>query len=57
MPAAYPLAYDAAKQLNAAAARSGNHECAAHWAGQGAPLAREMSAQALVATLIRESGL
>lgn len=57
IPAAYPLAYDATKQLNAAAASNGNHEFAAHWAGQGAPLIREMPAAELVATLLSESGL
>lgn len=54
VPAAYPVAYDAAKQLHAAAAKTGNHEYAAHWAGQGAPLARAMPAAELVATLVRE---
>ncbi|MEX2963384.1 NAD(P)H-dependent flavin oxidoreductase [Microbulbifer sp. TYP-18] len=53
-PIAYPVAYDAAKQLNAAAAKLGNHEFAAHWAGQGAPMARELPAAQLVATLVRE---
>ncbi|MGJ7913882.1 NAD(P)H-dependent flavin oxidoreductase [Massilia sp. LXY-6] len=53
-PAAYPVAYDAAKQLHAAAAKAGNHEFAAHWAGQGAPLAREMSAAEMVRTLVGE---
>lgn len=53
-PAAYPVAYDAAKQLNAAAAKAGNHEFAAQWAGQGAPLAREMSAAEMVRTLVEE---
>ena len=54
IPAAYPVAYDAAKQLHAAAAKAGNHEYAAHWAGQGAPLARAMPAAELVETLVRE---
>jgi nitronate monooxygenase len=54
--AAYPLAYDVAKQLHAAAAKSDNHEFAAHWAGQGAPLAREMPAAELVRTLVDEMG-
>ena len=53
-PAAYPMAYDAAKQLNALAAKSNNHEFAAHWAGQGAPLARELTAAKLVETLMQE---
>lgn len=53
-PPAYPVAYDAAKRLHAAAAKAGNHEYAAHWAGQGAPLARAMPAAELVRTLVRE---
>lgn len=52
--APYPVAYDAAKQLNALAAKHGNHEFAAQWAGQGAPLAREMPAAELVALLMDE---
>jgi nitronate monooxygenase len=48
------VAYDAAKQLHAAAAKAGNHEFAAHWAGQGAPLAREMPAGEMVRTLVGE---
>ncbi|WP_027797416.1 NAD(P)H-dependent flavin oxidoreductase [Paraburkholderia acidipaludis] len=54
VPAPYPVAYDAAKQLNAAAAKLGNHEFAAQWAGQGAPLARELPAAQLVQTLVAE---
>ncbi|MGI6247718.1 MAG: NAD(P)H-dependent flavin oxidoreductase [Pseudochelatococcus sp.] len=53
-PAAYPVAYDAAKQLNAAAAKQGNNEFAAQWAGQGAALARELPAARLVETLVME---
>ncbi|MFT3819384.1 MAG: nitronate monooxygenase [Rubrivivax sp.] len=57
-PAAYPLAYDAAKRLHAAAAAQGNiefaAEFAAHWAGQGAPLARELPAAELVQRLVDE---
>lgn len=53
-PAAYPVAYDAAKQLHAAASKLDNHEFAAHWAGQAAPLARELPAEALVRTLVEE---
>ena len=53
-PADYPVAFDAAKQLHAAAAKAGEHGYAAHWAGQGAPLARAMPAAALVATLVAE---
>jgi nitronate monooxygenase len=54
-PAAYPVAYDAAKRLNAAAAKRGNHEFAAQWAGQGAPLARELPAAELLAKLVDEA--
>jgi len=57
IPAAYPLAYDAAKQLHALASQSGSacaSEFAAQWAGQGAPLARALPAAELVATLRRE---
>lgn len=53
-PAPYPCAYDAAKSLHAAAAKTGNHEFAAQWAGQGAPLARELPAAQLVKTLLAE---
>ncbi|QEM82652.1 NAD(P)H-dependent flavin oxidoreductase [Halomonas binhaiensis] len=53
-PAAYPVAYDAAKQLNAAAAKLGNHDFAAHWAGQGATMARELPAAELMRQLVRE---
>ena len=53
-PAAYPRAYDAAKQLHAAASRRGEHTYAAHWAGQGAPMIREIPAAQLVATLAQE---
>lgn len=52
--AAYPVAYDAAKQLNATAAKLGNSEFAAQWAGQGAALARELPADALVRLLVQE---
>jgi len=52
----YPTAYDAGKALNAAA--KGSHEAGygAQWAGQGAPLVRELSAAALVASLAEEFG-
>ena len=54
-PAAdYPVAYDAGKQLHGAASKAGNHEFAAHWAGQGAPLIREMAAAQLVRVLMAE---
>lgn len=50
----YPVAYDAAKQLHAAAARHGVSDFAAQWAGQGAPLARALPAADLVAVLLEE---
>lgn len=50
----YPIAYDAAKALHAAASAKGNHDFAAHWAGQSAPLARELPAAALIEQLVTE---
>jgi len=51
---AYPVTYDAGKALHAAALAKGNTEFAAQWAGQGAPLVREMPAGDLVRELIGE---
>ncbi|QQV79478.1 nitronate monooxygenase (plasmid) [Sphingomonas aliaeris] len=53
-PPDYPIAYDAGKALHAAAKAHGEHGYGAHWAGQGAPMARAMPAAALVATLAEE---
>jgi nitronate monooxygenase len=53
-PPDYPIAYDAGKALHAAAAARGEHGYGAQWAGQGAPLAREMPAAELVELLARE---
>lgn len=50
----YPIAYDAGKSLNAAGKAAGQYGYGAHWAGQGAPLARAMPAQALMRVLQRE---
>ncbi|QEY71367.1 NAD(P)H-dependent flavin oxidoreductase [Pseudomonas denitrificans (nom. rej.)] len=50
----YPITYDAAKALTAAATAKGNTDFAVQWAGQGAPLSREMSAAELVSTLMAE---
>ncbi|MWJ29055.1 DUF561 domain-containing protein [Halomonas sp. ZH2S] len=50
----YPIPYDAAKSLNAAAMTKGHREFAAHWAGQGAPLARELPAKDLIGILLAE---
>jgi nitronate monooxygenase len=51
---AYPIAYDAAKALHAAAKAAGEFGYGAHWAGQGAPLARSLPAATLVAELRSE---
>lgn len=53
-PAAYPRAYDAAKQLNAAARAAGQPGFAAQWAGQGAPLSRPLPAAQLMQRLVAE---
>lgn len=50
----YPITYDAGKSLNAAGKAAGHYGYGAHWAGQGAPLARAMSTQALMQALKRE---
>jgi nitronate monooxygenase len=50
----YPIAYDAGKALNAAAKAKGEPGYGAHWAGQGAPLARALPAAELVAALRSE---
>lgn len=52
--AAYPMAYDAGKSLNAAAKARGEFGYGAQWAGQGAPLARFMPAAELMAALVQE---
>lgn len=52
----YPIAYDAGKALNAAAKAAGETGYGAHWAGQGAPLARSLPAAELVAALAKELG-
>jgi len=50
----YPIAYDAGKALNAAAKAARETGYGAHWAGQGAPLARALPAARLVALLAEE---
>jgi nitronate monooxygenase len=50
----YPIAYDAAKSLNAAAKSAGETGYGAHWAGQGALMARSLPASTLVAELQSE---
>jgi nitronate monooxygenase len=54
LPPEYPIAYDAAKALHAVARTRGEHGFGAHWAGQGAPLARALPAAALVTALRAE---
>ncbi len=50
----YPIAYDAAKTLHAAAKAAGEFGFGAQWAGQGAPLARSLPAAELMARLREE---
>lgn len=50
----YPVAYSAGKALYAAASQQGCYDFAPFWAGQSAPLARELPAAELVALLARE---
>jgi nitronate monooxygenase len=51
---AYPIAYDAAKALSAAAKRANDLSYGVYLAGQGAPLARALPAGVLVAKLAEE---
>ncbi len=53
---AYPIAYDLAKALHAAAVQHEEFGYGAQWAGQGAPLARRLPAGALTRTLAAEFG-
>jgi nitronate monooxygenase len=50
----YPIAYDAGKELHAAAKAAGEFGYGAQWAGQGAALARALPAAELVARLRSE---
>jgi len=50
----YPIAYDLGKALHAAGKTAGDYGFGAQWAGQGAPLARRMSAGALTRVLAEE---
>ncbi len=52
----YPRAYHAGKSLHAAAKAKGESGFGAHWAGQGAPLARALPAAELTGLLYREMG-
>lgn len=54
LPPDYPIAYDIGKAMHAAAMAQGESGFGAHWAGQGAPLARPLPAADLVAALARE---
>lgn len=54
-PPDYPIAYDAGKALNEAACAADEPGFGAHWAGQGAPLARSLPAAQLVGILWREA--
>lgn len=47
----YPIAYDAAKALNAAAIKHGNQEFSVNWAGQAFSLARALPAADLMRAL------
>jgi nitronate monooxygenase len=51
---AYPIAYDAGKALHAVAKARGEFGYGAQWAGQGAPLARELPVAELVRVLGEE---
>ena len=48
------MANRAGRALHQAASAQGSSDYAAHWAGQGAPLARAMPAAELVRTLAQE---
>jgi len=50
----YPIAYDAAKALHAAASSMGLDDYSVNWAGQAYALARPMPAAQLVALLVEE---
>jgi nitronate monooxygenase len=50
----YPIAYDAAKALHAAAAKQGNQDFSVNWAGQGFRLARALPAAELVGIFMDE---
>lgn len=54
LPPDYPIAYDAGKTLHARARAQGDDGFGAQWAGQGAPLIREMPAAQLVQILRKE---
>jgi nitronate monooxygenase len=51
----YPAQNNLTRPMRTAAARQGNADCLSMWAGQAAPLAREVPAAELVAQLLRET--
>ena len=51
----YPAQNNLTRPMRTAAARQGYADCLSMWAGQAAPLAREMPAAELVAQLLRET--
>jgi nitronate monooxygenase len=51
----YPAQNNLTRPMRTAAARQDNADCLSLWAGQAAPLAREMPAAELVAQLLRET--
>jgi len=51
----YPITYDAAKQLHAAASGKGSQEYSVNWGGTNFAQARAMPAAELVATLVAET--
>lgn len=51
----YPAQNNLTRPMRTAAARQGDADCLSLWAGQAAPLAREMPAAELVAQLLRET--
>lgn len=56
LPPAYPDATTVSRALNEAARHKGSDELGSFWAGQGAPLARELSGADLMRTLVHEMG-
>lgn len=54
IPPDYPLTYYAGKALHASGKAKGVHGFGAHWAGQGAPLARAIPAEELMRVLVEE---
>lgn len=50
----YPIAYDAGKALHVAAKATGDFGYGAQWAGQGAPLVRQLSTTDLMTSLRQE---